>query len=256
MLKWNQRRLYEEEGEAGGGGDGAADYAAQIKDLQARYEAQREETQELAALAEQYKAQLDARSGKAADPDDDDDLGVDPERDIEALNKDGLKAVERYMARRLPELARKAGLLDEQTANRRITSATRTQQLIAQYPDLAKPDSELHKAVLRHSRDLKGLDEAKLLDTSVKLAVAELGAQGKIRAPETEDDRVKRILEQNGVFTKPVRSASRGDELSPSEQHMIEALGITKEAYLAEARNADAAVSFSGRPEGGLSGEF
>lgn len=245
--------LFEENNDnPGGGGGGKPDVESQLADFKAQLEELRTENEELSALAQDYKTQLDSR--KAPPASDDDDLGTDPAKDIEAINKGGMKAIEAYIAKKLPELARAHGFIDEKTASDRIAQATRTQALAARYPDLQNPDSDLHKSVLKHARTLKGLPDNRVLEVATQLAVGELSAAGKMRQPESEEDRIRRILDQDGVVRSPSRARPEGEDLSDEEKAVIESLGISKEAFLEEA-NRTAPVTFGSR-SGGFQGEF
>jgi len=183
---------------------------------------------------------------KAADPEDDTDI-------LEVITTKGGKGFD--------EMAEKRGFVKidkvEALINTRAASLTKEQELITEYPDLKKKDSEFFKATaVTYGNLVKGGTPQPLaMELAAKQTELEFIRSGKIKLPgaeqtkaEKEADRLARVAAQagEGGGRRPSAQADEGDEDLTSEQkHIADAMGISHEAY---AKRAKAGVSIkSGR---------
>lgn len=118
--------------------------------------------------------------------------------------------------------------------NERVKSST-DQQLIGQYPDLRNPQSELFKETAKIYREAVAMDpSARKTPAALMLAARAAKQMIDARQPqETEEERRDRIDAQAGHRGgRP--DTGRDDMLGDEAKSIIQAMGITEEAYKEE----------------------
>lgn len=197
--------------------------AEDLEALRADVEALRAENAEL----QQTAAYWQKRNGGAPPPDE----AIDPTPDLEAINAKGFKALKENGFLTRDEVD---ALVASRVENG-IRGSLATYELQKRYPDIAKPDSEFFKTAAKRYKALEGLPAEERLTTAAELAEADMRRAGKYREPETDDQRLARILAQHGDGFGG-RIGDTSDEMSSSQKAMAEAFGISPEKYAKRAR--------------------
>jgi hypothetical protein len=164
---------------------------------------------------------------------------------------DVLETITTKGAKGLDELLAKRGYVrgDEVDArvNARASTLVKEQELIAQYPDLRKKDSEFFKATAMHYGDLvkSGTPQALAMELAAQKTELEFMRSGKIKLPgaeptkeEKEAARLARIAAQSGDGggRRPAAASEEDEDLTPEQKHIADAMGISHEAYSARAK--------------------
>jgi hypothetical protein len=172
---------------------------------------------------------------------------------------DVLEAITTGGAKGFDALAKKRGFIQrdevENLISQRAASLTQEQQLLQDYPDLKKKDSEFFKATAVAYGDLvkSGVPQAVAMGNAARQTELAFIKGGKIKLPagepsaaDKETARLARIAAQSGDGGRR-GAAPAGDEsdepLTPQQKHMIAAMGISEEAYI---KRAKAGVAMKG----------
>jgi hypothetical protein len=193
--------------------------------------------------AEKARQPAPAAPAAAAEPEED-DTDV-----LEAITTGGVKGFD--------TLAAKRGYVKrdevENLINQRATVLTREQQLIEEYPDLKKKDSEFFRATAVNYGSLvrSGTPAPIAMELAAKQTELEFLRSGKMKIPaeaekeRKEADRLARVAAQSGENGRgrPAPGSDDDGELTPQQKHIADAMGITHEAY---AKRAKAGVAIRG----------
>jgi hypothetical protein len=211
----------------------------------AHYQRQIDELKEQVAESQrtaQFWAQKAANGAPAApaaphtDDGDDDDV-------LEAITTGGAKGFD--------ALAAKRGFIRrnevEELIETRATTLTKEQQLINEYPDLQKKNSEFFKSTAINYGNLvkSGTPQPVAMELAAKQTELEFIRAGKIKmngsgpsGEEKEAARLKRIAAQASASgsSRPAPADEEDEELTPQQKHIADAMGISHEAYAKRAK--------------------
>jgi hypothetical protein len=222
--------------------------APDVTDYQRQIDELKEQVAEGQRTA-QFWAQKAAANGAPApaapktDDGDDDDV-------LEAITTGGAKGFD--------ALAQKRGFVRrnevEELIETRATTLTKEQQLITEYPDLQKKNSEFFKATAINYGNLvkSGTPQPVAMELAAKQTELEFIRAGKIKmngsgpsGEEKEAARLRRIAAQASPSgsARPAPSDEEDEELTPQQKHIADAMGISHEAY---AKRAKAGVAMRG----------
>jgi hypothetical protein len=219
----------------------AAAPAVDMTDYQRQIDELKEQVAESQRTA-QFWAQKAANGAPAApaapktDDGDDDDV-------LEAITTGGAKGFDALAAKR--GFVRRNEV--EELIETRATTLTKEQQLITEYPDLQKKNSEFFKATAINYGNLvkSGTPQPVAMELAAKQTELEFIRAGKIKmngsgpsGEEKEAARLRRIAAQaspNGS-SRPAPSDEEDEELTPQQKHIADAMGITHEAYAKRAK--------------------
>jgi hypothetical protein len=171
---------------------------------------------------------------------------------------DVLEAITTGGAKGFDALAKKRGFIQrdevESLINQRAASLTEEQQLIQEYPDLKKKDSEFFKATaVAYGKLVKdGVPQSVAMGTAARQVELDFIKTGKVKLPggeptaaEKETTRLARIAAQSGDGGRrgAAPPSEEDDTLTPQQKHMIQQMGISEEAYI---KRAKAGVNMKG----------
>jgi hypothetical protein len=139
--------------------------------------------------------------------------------------------------------------------NTKAQEISREAGVVGRFPELKDQNSEMFKATARHFAELEaeGIKGTRATEVATAMAYAELLEAGKItprgkKAAEPnaggtdddqrESDRLRRVRAQEGDNGRRTGGGGGGkdDELDPVQKRMVEAFGITEEAYKKRAK--------------------
>lgn len=171
---------------------------------------------------------------------------------------DVLEAITTGGAKGFDALAKKRGFIQrtevEELINQRAASLTEEQQLLQDYPDLKKKDSEFFKATALNFGKLvlSKVPQAVAMGNAARQTELEFIKAGKIKLPgseltaaEKEAARVARIAAQSGEpgGRRPAAAEEGDEDLTAEQKHIADAMGISHEAY---AKRAKSGVNMKG----------
>ena len=225
------RLMFPEQGEPAASGDPPPDPAAAIAAMQQRMDALEASNAELEETARFWEERAGGTGGKAdsapaAAP-------RDPSADITAINTKGFDAIKEQF----PAWAKEAGFLTKAEADALVREANIVNGIAREHPDLANAKSEFRAAFVRHMTDLEGMPQTKRMAKAAELARLELQVEGKYRAPESDEDRVQRILAQSGIPTMRPSVSSKGFDAKDKE--MAAAFGVDEDTFKKYAEGVD-----------------
>jgi hypothetical protein len=176
-----------------------------------------------------------------------------PTKPAEAEDEpDVLEAITTGGAKGFDKLAKQRGFIQrdevESLINQRAASLTEEQQLLKEYPDLSKKESEFFRATaLEYGKLVKsGVPQAVAMGNAARQTELEFIKAGKIKLPaaaqtkeEKEAARVARIAAQSGDTgaRRPAAADEEDEDLTAEQKHIADAMGISHEAYAKRAKN-------------------
>jgi hypothetical protein len=180
-------------------------------------------------------------------------VAVEPEDDstdvLEAITTEGVKGFD--------QLAAKRGFIKrdevETMMNRRTAEVTKEQELIQEYPDLKKKDSEFFKATALNYGALvrSGTPKEVAMELAAKQTELTFLREGKMKVPgevereRREAERLDRVRAQSGENgRRPAPGSEDTDpELDAQQRHICDQMGVSYDAYK---RRAQAGVAIRG----------
>jgi len=210
----------------------------------------KEQVAESNRTAQFWADKAKATAATPASPLHPDDEEEDDETDVlEAITTNGVKGFD--------SLAAKRGYMKrdevENLINQRATVLTKEQDLLNEYPDLKKKDSEFFKATAVNYGALvrSGTPNAVAMELAAKQTELEFLRSGKMKIPgEAEKERreaarLERVAAQSGENgRRPAPGSDETDtELTVQQKKIADAMGVSYEAY---AKRAQAGVAMRG----------
>lgn len=178
------------------------------------------------------------KGAKAAEP----AAPAEPEVDVlDVLTTKGAKGLDELLAKRGYVRSDEV----DTRVNAKATQIVREQQLLKDYPDLGKKDSDFFKAAALHYGELKkrGLSEVDAMELGAERAELELIRAGKRKTPtqQAEDDKATLAAERRARAlagagdsgNRTAQGADDDDELTPEQRRtaiaMLSGDGVTEE---------------------------
>ncbi len=170
----------------------------------------------------------------------------EPEEDIlEAITTKGAKGLDAILAKR--GYVRAVDV--DAKVNARAEALTKEQQLLEQYPDLKKKDSEFFKQAAMFYGELvkANTSPAVAMEMAAERTELKFMREGKIKTPsqqaedakaQREKDRRARIAAQSGESGGRTSAAAdeEDDELTDVQKNIARSMGISEDAYKARAK--------------------
>lgn len=231
-----------------------ADPKAELQALKRENEALKGRVTETEESARYWHSQAKGNpaKGRAEEQGDGTPKPEDDETDMLELAGKGPAAMKDWL--------KKSGFMSaaevQNITNAKASQLVREAQLTQRYPDLQDKDSEFFKATASEYQSLKarGVPEVEAMElaaeraelaslrTGKATAAASPASTGGGSAPkkktETEEERAARIAAQaGGGGRRLAKGEDETDELTPEQQRIAEAFGITGEAYKKRAKD-------------------
>jgi hypothetical protein len=223
----------------------AADAAVDTAALQRQIEELKEQSAEALRTAQFWADRAKEKpAAKASEPAEDE--------------PDVLEAITTRGAKGFDELASRRGFIKKEEVegliNSRAATLSKEQELMGEYPDLKKKDSEFFKATaLAYGELVKGgTPQAIAMEMAARQTELAFIRGGKIKLPggeagkeEKEALRLARIRAQagEGGDRRPAGGTEEDEELTAEQKHIADRMGISHEAY---AKRAKAGVAMGG----------
>lgn len=214
--------------------------------LQAEISALRAQVEEKQQSAEYWKKKADATPAPAKKepvPDESDDIDV-----LDAIASKGSKGFD--------EIASKRGFIRKDEVEKLIDAKAslinREQQLLKQYPDLSKKDSEFFKATAIHYGELRkdGVSEAVATQLAAEKTELQFIREGKMKTPsqqveeEREARRARAMASGADYGRTPIGDQDEDAPLTAEQKHIAQRMGVSEEDYI---KFAKAGVQVRGR---------
>ena len=212
--------------------------------LQAEINALRAQVEEKQQAAEFWKKKADAAPAPPAKlaAAEEDDLDV-----LDAIASKGAKGFE--------EIASKRGFIRkdevEKLIDAKANNIAREQQLLKQYPDLGKKDSDFFKVTAQHYGDLvkQGVSEAVATQLAAEKTELQFIREGKMKTPtqqaeEEREQRRARAMASGADFGRAAVGGEEDEPLTSEQKHIASRMGISEADYI---KYAKAGVQVRGR---------